>query len=250
MSMAICNLGGLGSRGFRGGDSVQFVGSSTGEEWKTSVLTSISGNDTALFRISGWKSSVDRYDLEYANGAGDRDAKVHRNDWYSRGSWGRSMNRVASSQSTQRCSSRSNASLNSNSTIGRGGTVDASLRCIFVLKAPGTDFPSWCVALIVVMPESTGDHEDDICTTGWSRSRALRKSNLNFSLETIADRSASLISRSVLPFVSLRRCVSRQATYSSMISTAASSSLRKTSIGVLTNNTRLYVCVQKSSSSK
>jgi hypothetical protein len=33
--------------------------------------------------------------------------------------------------------------LKSTSTMGLGGTVDANLRCIFVLKAPGTTFPSW-----------------------------------------------------------------------------------------------------------
>ena len=56
------------------------IGSSTGEAGKTSVLTSAKGSDTAVFRISGWKSSVERYDREYASGAGDRDAKVQRND--------------------------------------------------------------------------------------------------------------------------------------------------------------------------
>jgi hypothetical protein len=92
--------------------------------------------------------------------------------------------------------------LNSNSTIGRGGTVDASLRCILVLKAPGTDFPSWYVSLRAGKPECTGDHEADICSSGWSRSKALRKSCLNCSLDIRADRSPSSISRSVLLFVS------------------------------------------------
>jgi hypothetical protein len=80
MSSAICSRGGLGSKGFLGGEIVQLLGSSTGEAGKTSGLTSARGNDIAVFKISGWKRSVDRYDLEYGSGAGDLDAKVHRND--------------------------------------------------------------------------------------------------------------------------------------------------------------------------
>lgn len=83
-----------------------------------------------------------------------------------------------------------------------GWNCRCSRRCILVLKAPGTDFPSWYVSLRAGKPECTGDHEADICSSGWSRSKALRKSCLNCSLDTRADRSASSISRSVLLFVS------------------------------------------------
>ena len=142
MSIANWRRGGLGIRALRGGDSVQLIGSMTGEDGSTSVFTSTRGRETEALRTSGWKSKVARYERAYVSGGGERAEKCHRKDWYSRGSWGRAGKRVASAQSVAIWCSFSNASLKSSSTTGRGGTVDARRRCIFGLKAPGTVFPS------------------------------------------------------------------------------------------------------------
>jgi hypothetical protein len=71
--MANISLGGLGSSAFRGGDKVQFIGSSTGLAVSTRLLTSASGRETDVSNTSGWNSSVARYDLEYVRGGGERE---------------------------------------------------------------------------------------------------------------------------------------------------------------------------------
>lgn len=72
--------------GLSGGERVQFVGSRSGEAGKTSCFTSAKGREMEELRTSGWKRRVDRYCREYGRGAGERETKCQRNDWYSRGS--------------------------------------------------------------------------------------------------------------------------------------------------------------------
>jgi hypothetical protein len=153
---AICRRSGFGNRPFRGGEKAQFAGSRIVEHGNTTVLTSINGNEADAFRIWGWKSSVARYEREYVNGAGDREAYAQRNDWYSSGSGSRPVKRVASSQSVTSCVSFWKASGKESSTMGRGGTVEARRRWILVLKEPRTVLPSCCVEFIAGRREEIG----------------------------------------------------------------------------------------------